>query len=163
MAVPLNEAGLQSLRDKLQSYITVQGEVSAFEAAVVFDGYLKEELSTVGTGRIYRRLTGTRNKKGRFTKQRVIEHQASSPGDPPAVDTGFLRASVMIDKLPGGAATVEVTAPYAVALELGAPERNLEARPFFRVALRKAKDDMKKGARKARPGKTTRGATTSRG
>ena len=78
----------------------------------------------------------------------------AAPGEPPAIDTGFLRASVTVETdLPGGAAQVEVTAPYAVPLELGAPEYGLQPRPFFRVALAKAREAMNGAAKRARPGK----------
>jgi len=54
-------------------------------AGAYLEGALKERLSQAGTGRTYK--TG---RKG----MRYATHQASAPGEPPAVDTGRLRASI---------------------------------------------------------------------
>uniref|UniRef100_A0A6M3MF03 Putative tail protein n=1 Tax=viral metagenome TaxID=1070528 RepID=A0A6M3MF03_9ZZZZ len=54
-------------------------------AGAHLEGALKEKLSQPGTGRTYK--TG---RKG----ARYATHQASAPGEPPAVDTGRLRSSV---------------------------------------------------------------------
>ena len=66
-------------------------------------------------------------------KNGTIKHQASAPGESPATDTGRLRQSathetvrVEGDMVIGGAG---VSAPYAVALELGT--ENMEPRPFI--------------------------------
>lgn len=68
-----------------------------------------ETLSTAGTGRIYRRGN--------------VEHQASAPNNPPAVDTGNLRQSIAIDTSEINSLKVGVgvtrAAPYAVFLEFG--------------------------------------------
>lgn len=54
-------------------------------AGAHLEGAAKEKLSQPGTGRTY--------KTGR-SGERYATHQASAPGEPPAVDTGELRASV---------------------------------------------------------------------
>jgi len=78
----------------------------------------------------------------------------SKPGEPPHVDTGRLRASISYrtsdgrkqgpgaNKLPEAEATtptlvgvVGSVLEYAAPLEIGAPSRNLAARPYLRPAL----------------------------
>lgn len=92
-------------------------------------------LSQHGTGRIYRR--------------RGVTHQASAPGEPPAVDTGLLRATVghhvhvepgvglVADIGSGGNPAVPGT-KVAEYLELGT--RYIEPRPFLRPSIDSAKD-----------------------
>ena len=54
--------------------------IACERAAIHLQGKVTKALSKLGTGRIYHR--------------RGIEHRASAPGHPPAVDTGALRASI---------------------------------------------------------------------
>ena len=59
----------------------------------------------------------------------VAEHQASAPGEAPAIDTGLLAA---IHTEPDGAAWVTyTTAEYGAALEYGSVGQNILPRPFF--------------------------------
>jgi len=77
-----------------------------------------ELLSQPGTGEVYRR-------NGRV-------HRASSPGDSPAPDTGFLRQSVGHDvsRTPAGiVGKVTASAEYAAALEFGT--ERMRPRPFL--------------------------------
>lgn len=71
---------------------------------------------------------------GRTYRRRGVEHVASSPGNPPAPDTGTLRRSARVEL---DAANLSVTATWsaahAFALEVGT-ERT-EPRPFVRPAL----------------------------
>lgn len=127
--------GLQVLMGKLQARIEVKGRDAARAAGLVLEQQLKLELSQSGSGRVYHRGG--------------VVHQASAPGEPPAPDTGQLRASVQSTHLPDGSVEIRVQAPYAVALEYGAPERRLEARPFFRPAIRKAEEPMRRAAEQA--------------
>lgn len=63
-----------------------------------------------------------------------IEHVASAPGQPPAVDTGRLRAS--IDSVrPSGEPRVLIGTPfdYAAYMEFGT--KRIKPRPFFRPAV----------------------------
>lgn len=100
-------------------------------AALILVADVKKMLSVPGTSGF---RTGEIYMKG---KHKNITHQASAPGEPPAVDTGRLRNSIVNQKTHGGrvaligaAATVE----YAEYLEEGRPPK-LKARPFLRAVL----------------------------
>lgn len=83
--------------------------------------------STPGAGRTYTR--------GRVT------HRASAPGDPPAVDTGQLRASIthqLGTDSAGLFALVGSNLRKALWLELGTSR--MAARPFLRPALPAARE-----------------------
>ena len=98
------------------------------------EGAAKEKLSQAGTGRMYK--TG---RKG----TRYATHQASTPGEPPAVDTGELRASVTHNVTgrvgkdlpdPGGSKTkvkgyVGTNLDHGLYTELGTSR--MEARPWL--------------------------------
>ena len=60
-------------------------EMKVLAKAFSLERAIKQRLSQVATGRIYKR----RGKYG--------FHQASAPGEPPAVDTGRLRASISVN------------------------------------------------------------------
>lgn len=69
-------------------------------------------------------------------KRRSVIHIASSPGNPPAVDTGRLRASIThrLEWEAGGAAAyVGTSVEYARHLEFGTSK--MEPRPFLRPAV----------------------------
>ncbi len=78
-----------------------------------------ENLSTPGSGRTYSR--GGRS------------HQASAPGDGPAVDTGRLRQSIAVVRVADGHYKVGTNVQYAPFLEFGT--RRMAPRPFMRPAL----------------------------
>ena len=87
----------------------------------------KLNLSHPGTGRVYRR--------------RGITHQASSPGQPPAPDTGLLRASVGHKAGQDGSGMYEDIGSgqnVAVWTELGT--RRMAPRPWLRPALDAARE-----------------------
>lgn len=91
-------------------------------------------LSEPGSGRIYRR--------------RGVVHQASAPGQPPAVDTGLLRASIshqvsedadgLYAEIGSGANPAAPGVKYAIYLEDGT--RHMAPRPWARPSLSAAKD-----------------------
>lgn len=56
-------------------------------------------------------------------------HQASAPGESPAIDTGLLQNSVFVENQGSFKAVVGVGAEYAVHLEFGTVK--MEPRPFF--------------------------------
>lgn len=61
-------------------------------------------------------------------------HTASTAGNPPNSDTGFLASNIFIDKdTDGKGASVESRADYSNALEFGT--RKMAARPFMQPAL----------------------------
>lgn len=65
------------------------------------------------------------------------EHQASAPGEPPAEDTGALRASIEARvNISGGNVIGEIgtrSVPYAAELEFGTSR--VEPRPFLRPTV----------------------------
>lgn len=115
---PAYQAALDRLEKKADKVVMGQ--------AMKFHGMVTDNLSQPGRGRVYGK------------------HQASAPGDPPAVDTGLLRQSVQFARLapltwgvglvalpyPGGSAS---TAEVGKMLEDG--NRKVAPRPFVRSAL----------------------------
>ncbi len=115
------------------------------KAGFVVERNVKELLSKRGTGRTY-----IRGKK-RHSKQ-ARRHVASAPGQPPAVDTGILRASIFTDVSVKGGNVVGKVGPdvehiaaeqtagtdveYGLFLELGTAK--MAARPFLRPGLAKS-------------------------
>ena len=145
MAVKFNDAAIGALsRSKLTAGLR--------RAALWAEGEVKRSFQP-GTGRTYMR--------GK------VKHVASVPGQPPAVDTGRLRASITHEVVTEGSKTIarigtsaaEISGKrrdkrakkvnYAKELEFGT--RHKAARPFLRPILaRKAEllDQFVKGARK---------------
>lgn len=76
------------------------------------------------TGRVYKKYSPIRT------------HQASSPGQSPATDTGRLASSIVAN-ISGKTAEVIANTEYAAALEFGYKANNLEARPFMVPAMEK--------------------------
>lgn len=68
-------------------------------------------------------------------------HIASAPGEPPAVDTGLLRASIQAIRVHFGQMwVVNAGTDYAEGLEFGTP--TIAPRPFMLPAAEKAVRDM---------------------
>lgn len=88
-----------------------------------------EELSRPGTGRTYR--TGYKTEPHRT-------HQASAPGDAPAVNTGRLRQSITALRISPLHWRVGTNVDYALYLEFGT--RRMAARPFLRPAADKERE-----------------------
>jgi HK97 gp10 family phage protein len=95
-------------------------------AALILERAAKLQLSHPGTGRIYRRGT-------------TAIHQASAPGEPPAVDTGNLRNSVGSEVL-GNVVRVGAAADYAAGLEFGTDR--VAARPWLRPAFAEVREQL---------------------
>jgi len=73
-------------------------------------------------------------KTGETYQRRGVVHQASAPGEPPAVDTGRLIQSMHVVRDSANArAQVVLATDYAMGLELGT--ENTEARPVMRPVL----------------------------
>jgi hypothetical protein len=72
--------------------------------------------------------------------ERDVPHVASSPGDPPARDTGDLAQSIAWEMEGDLSAVVKATKDYAVHLEFGT--QYMAARPFMAPAFRRTKGDM---------------------
>lgn len=106
-------------------------------ATVRVERRAKQLLSRKGSGRVYRRGV-TKGGRRRF-------HQASAPGQPPAADTGLLRASINRELSADGrglVGRVGTSVKYGRYLELGTTK--MRARPFLRPALEAA--DPKRAA-----------------
>lgn len=83
--IEANRAELARAMANLNAVIVAAGlgaREGLTRVAVEVNGAIKKKLSEPGTGAVY--LRG---------KNRDIEHRASAPGEPPAVDTGQYRAS----------------------------------------------------------------------
>ncbi len=88
-------------------------------------------------------LTGRRH--GRVYRRRGKVHVASAPGEPPAIDTGFLRGSVHSRGITERSRTrvvgeVGVGAEYGVYLEKGT--RRMASRPFAGRTLKSRENDL---------------------
>lgn len=112
---------------------------------------LKLKLSQNGSGVKYR---GGKKRKGAWRTR-------SSPGEPPAVDTGALRRSVGVKPVRrefGNFYALAMTnlMSYAVHLEFGAPASNMAARPFILPTLQKVlpqvRDIMVRSIQRQLPG-----------
>ena len=73
-------------------------------------------------------------KTGKVYKRRSVTHRASAPGQAPASDTGDLLNHITRN-LGRDFAEVGATKQHGLHLELGAPSRNLAARPWLLPAL----------------------------
>jgi HK97 gp10 family phage protein len=126
---PGNPIG-SKLRTSFQTAVRLSGTRGLVEAALILERKIKQKLSQPGTGRIY-----PRGKK---------VHQASAPGEPPAVDTGRLRSSIGHDETQILGETISVrvgtNVDYATPLEYGSYK--VKPRPFMRPALEEAKPEM---------------------
>ncbi len=113
----------------------VEGSEPALASAIVLTDLIKQLLSQPGSGVV--RVSGGRS------------HQASAPGEPPAVDTGNLRASVGFQIRGAGRVGIGVQAgaPYWKFLEFGT--RFIDPRPFLRPAIAFANAGMVDSARRA--------------
>lgn len=86
-------------------------------------------------------LINSTPRDGRQYRRGGVTHTASSPGNPPAPDTGALIRSIQVEHEPGSLrARVVVGAKYAKELEFGT--RKMAARPFLRPASKQVRDQM---------------------
>lgn len=110
-------------------------------SGLVLEREIKLMLSHPGTGRVY---GGARSRKtGRKRKQ----HQASAPGEPPAVDTGVLRNTIgheVIESMGHVKLRVGSNQKYAQPLEFGT--MSIKPRPFMRPAFELARKQMSASA-----------------
>lgn len=93
---------------------------AVLRAGLILQDEIKKTLKQPGRGRLYKSRGVTSKLARKGTKKRARQmHQASAPGDPPAVDTGYLRASVVLNPQADGSVKVGPAAEYAAALEYG--------------------------------------------
>lgn len=79
-------------------------------------------------------------KSGRLYVRRGVEHQASAPGEAPAIDTGILHDSFFTQKVDELEAIVGTNVEYAPHLELGTV--NIAPRPFLLPATEDERSDF---------------------
>lgn len=113
--------------------VSLSGEGPLRASAIVLERAMKQELSKPGSGRVYVR--------------RSIAHQASAPGEPPAVDTGQGRASIgREERYDGGTFVIRVGSDLRkmAALNFGHDFGTyvLLPRPWAEPALRAARKEM---------------------
>jgi HK97 gp10 family phage protein len=107
--------------DKLSGKLLQRAGQAAQQAAQMTEQVIKNDMRQAKSGRVYER-----GKKGKRL------HQASAPGESPAVDMGHLFSSIET-KRDGVTAAVFTNAEQAEVLELGG--RYMEARPFMTPAV----------------------------
>ncbi|KKN71424.1 hypothetical protein LCGC14_0421460 [marine sediment metagenome] len=121
------------------------------KATFVVENYVKTHFTKVGSGRLYR----VRKKRGKSKASDY--HRASIAGQPPAIDTGILRASVMSDvsvktvnvigKVGYDVQHIAAKTPvgtdvnYGLYLEVGT--NKMAKRPFLRPALKMTRRKVK--------------------
>jgi hypothetical protein len=103
------------------------------KAALLVEGDVKKNFTLLGQGRRYGR------------------HTASRPGEPPAIDTGILRASIMNEVELNGLSVdgrvgpdvehIAAKAPVGTNVEYGC---KMEPRPFLRPALHRTRKKVVK-------------------
>jgi len=129
--------------NKLIAEVTAVNLVAMNKAAITVQGKAKELAGGTGSGRLY--------KRGKKT------HRASSPGSPPARDTGILVNSISFDVRRKGSLIVGSVGPdidkigskrprvdpdYGFFLEVGT--KNIGERPYLRPALIKSRNKIMK-------------------
>ena len=88
-------------------------------ATIEAESLTKVLLSQPGGGKIY-------------SRGKTVQHRASAPGEPPAPDTGRLRASITTEVVRGASEVrgiVTANTEYAAALELGTEK--MRPRPYL--------------------------------
>lgn len=139
MSVEFNEAALEQLLNSPDGPVARELEATALEV----ESAQKVLLSQHGTGRTYD-TTFWRDSQGRLRRGKArVPHQASAPGEPPAVDFGLLRASVghivatdetgLYAEVGSGANPAVPGVKYAIYLEQGT--RFMEPRPWLAPSL----------------------------
>jgi len=111
--ITINDAGLKE---------GIAKDAGKFVRQIAFAIEAEMKLLMAGpkSGRLYRRRGGR-------------THQASAPGEAPAVDTGFLINSIRTVVKSDTRAEITVAAEYAEGLEFGTDR--VAARPFVRPAI----------------------------
>jgi len=93
---------------------------------VMLEGEIKQSMGDEKHGLLYPRRGGK-------------AHQASGPGEAPAIDTGALVNDFSIRKMGDYEWQISTHQEQAAALEFGRLDGTIQARPFMRPAARKKK------------------------
>jgi len=168
----MSEAGITNWQGKKVFTLATEANIRAMKlAAAVVERETKKGFTLQGDykeyvkSRKHIRTAITTGKLDRRFKKASIMHWSSQPGEPPAIDTGNLRASIMSDvkykdlgvtgKVGPDVEYLAANTPigtdvnYGLYLEIGAPAANVKARPFLRPALRKSGKKIKEIFRRA--------------
>ena len=81
-------------------------------------------------------------KHGRVYTRNGADHQASAPGEAPAIDTGALADSLRYEMTKTTRATVFSDSEYAAPLEYGAPAAGIAPRPFLTPAAERERPQL---------------------
>lgn len=87
-------------------------------------------------------------KTGRISTFRGRRHQASAPGEAPAIRSGRLFRSIRESFPDAQTGIIEIDTPYAAFLEQGT-SRGLAPRPFVRPAIKTVREQFNRGGLKA--------------
>lgn len=127
--------GLDGLGERELQALRVPAEKAILKALLLFEREVKKKLTGSRSGRVY-----TVGRRGRT-------HQASAPGEPPAVLTGALRQSITHDgpTWQGDEVSGEVGTqlPYAAILEFGGMTWNggrILPRPYMAATFLEQQD-----------------------
>lgn len=113
---------LQAALKAMQGQISVEVGRAVVGSALELQGDIKKRIQRgPASGRVYKKSNPTRT------------HQASSPGEAPASDSGRLANSIFFDTQGSLTAVVGSRLVYALWLEFGTT--NMAARPYFRPAV----------------------------
>jgi HK97 gp10 family phage protein len=137
-AVTTSVKGVENVTKKLDALADLTQVKKAIQAgALMIESDAKQSIQQGGTGRVYRR--------------HGISHTASSPGDPPATDTGALVSSIQHWTSEDGlSVAVGSRLQYAAYDEFGT--RYMEPRPFIHPALDKNREQIVANIKAAIPG-----------
>ena len=124
------------LGSRILELYRAKAEPAADAAMLVLDREVKETLSQSGSGRIYRRGQKT--------------HQASAPGEPPAVDTGDLRRKTGWQRVGFGIRRYGAATKVGAWMERGT--RWIKARPWLAPSLARSRGAMREAVRKVMSG-----------
>lgn len=117
---------------EIRAKLPILTDQHVMSTAKLVEGEMKTSMSGTKSGLVYTR--GGRS------------HQASAPGEAPAIDIGNLVNSIFSEKSGPGEALVGAHAEYGVYLEFGTSR--MAPRPFLRPALEKAREFFMSGIEK---------------
>jgi hypothetical protein len=131
--VVIDQAALRQLVQHLRT--------SCFPGAQLLERELKQTLlDSHPAGRIYTQIYRMVNGKPVPVGKRSTPHQASAPGQAPAIDSGDLYDSIIAERVSGGygnrtGARVRIKQRYWEFLELGT--RNMAPRPWVKPTIQR--------------------------
>jgi hypothetical protein len=122
----------EELARELVGQLQQRAERAVDAAGLAWHAQAVDVLGRLGSGRIYRR--------------RGVTHQASAPGEPPAPDTGALRASLGVERT--GRLTRRFGSSSWIGLWLDRGTRRILPRPWMLRSVVEALDEMRRVMRR---------------